>query len=307
MAARAVIVGLIVLALVNPPFTASSDDVTTVFVVDVSASMGESAKDAARAWVESAITEAGGGQWAVVEFGSDARVGTPVGTEAYRRARGVETEATNLARGLRLGESVLTGETRQRVVLVSDGRGNTGDLQAEIDRLKTLGIVVDVHTVSGADVNDAAVSAVDMPSSVNAGESFEVVVEVLSTITGTAIVELSDDDGLEVTQEVDLDAGGEPGHLHGRSGRVGSAELHRSRADAGRLDRRERRAPRRCRGRGPASVLIVEGEADAGQILEESSPHGGWSSRESVSRTWPASRSCPSTGRPCSSTSPHVT
>jgi hypothetical protein len=170
LAVRAVIVGLIVLALVNPPFTRSSDNVTTVFVVDVSASMGPSALDEARAWAEAALTEAGGSQWAIVEFGSDARVGTPVGQEPYRRARGVEADATNLARGLRLGESVLTGQTRQRIVLVSDGRANTGDLQAEIDRLKALGAIVDVHTVAGSEVNDAAIAGLDMALSVQVGE-----------------------------------------------------------------------------------------------------------------------------------------
>jgi hypothetical protein len=163
--------------------------------------------DEARAWAEAALTEAGGSQWAIVEFGSDARVGTPVGQEPYRRARGVEADATNLARGLRLGESVLTGQTRQRIVLVSDGRANTGDLQAEIDRLKALGAIVDVHTVAGSEVNDAAIAGLDMPSAVNEGESFEVVVEVLSTISADATVFLEDEGGPISEREVALDPG----------------------------------------------------------------------------------------------------
>lgn len=266
---RGLIVALIVLALVNPAITRSSDDVTTVFVVDVSASMGPAALDEARAWTEAALTEAGGSEWAIVEFGSDARVGTPVGREPYRRARGVDPDATNIARGLRLGESVLTGETRQRVVLVSDGRGNTGDLQAEIDRLKTLGVIVDVHTVSGSAVNDAAVAGVDMPSSVNEGEKFEVVVEVLSTISAEATVFLEDEDGPISDQMVPLDPGpnyvtftveaGEPG-LQQFTARVrldgdvvNENDLHRAGVEV----------------RGPASVIIVEGEQDGGQILQD--------------------------------------
>ncbi len=266
---RGLIVALIVLALVNPPIRSGSGDVTTVFVVDVSASVGDSGKEAARRWVESALTSAGGGRWAVVEFGSDARIATPLGTEAYRRARGVEADATNLARGLRLGESVLTGETRQRIVLVSDGRGNSGDLQAEIDRLKTLGVSVDVHTISGADVNDAAVASLNMPSSVNEGERFEAVVEVISTISGPATVEILDDSEVIGTQEVSLSPGvnlvpfeveaGEPGlqqftarvRMQGDS--VEENDSHRAGVEV----------------RGPASVLIIEGEDDAGLILEE--------------------------------------
>jgi len=269
LAVRGLIVALIVLAMVDPPISRSSADVTTVFVVDVSASMGEGAKESARSWVESALTEAGGGEWAVVEFGSDARVGSPVGTEPYRRARGVEPDATNLARGLRLGESILSGETRQRIVLVSDGRGNTGDLQAEIDRLRTLGVVVDVHTVTGVPVNDAAVSALDMPSSVNAGESFEIVVEVLSTITGQGIVELSDDEGVVASQEIALDPGANQVTFRvdaGESGLQQFTAVVRVSGDSV-VENNEHRAG--VEVRGPASVMIVEGEDGGGRILED--------------------------------------
>jgi len=269
LAVRGLIVVLVVLALANPAITRSSDEVTTVFVVDVSESMGPSALEEARAWTEAALTEAGGSQWAVVEFGSDARVGTPVGREPYRRARGVETEATNLARGLRLGESMLTGETRQRVVLVSDGRANTGDLQAEIDRLKALGLIVDVHTVSGSAINDAAVAGMDMPSAVNEGESFEVVVEVLSTISADATVVLEDEEGPLSDQAVALDPGpnyvtfnveaGEPG-LQQFTARVSldgdvvnENNFHRAGVEV----------------RGPASVMVIEGEEDGGLILQQ--------------------------------------
>lgn len=269
IAVRGVIVTLILLALVNPAHTTSSDDVTTVFVVDVSASMGESARESARAWAESAITEAGGDTWGVVEFGSDARVGTPLGTDPYRRARGVEADATNMARGLRLGESILSGETRQRIVLVSDGRGNTGDLQAEIDRLKTLGVVVDVHTVTGTQVNDAAVSAMDLPSSVNTGESFDVVVEVLSTITGTATVELADDDGVIGTNDLAVDPGPNYTTFTVEAGESGLQQFSARVRMTG--DTVEENDTHRAgvEVRGPASVLIIEGDTDSGAILED--------------------------------------
>lgn len=266
---RAVLVGLILAALVNPVFTSNSDDVTTVFVVDVSDSMREPGKDSARAWVESAMTDAGAARWAVVEFGSDARVGTPVGTDPYRRARGIDTEATSLARGLRLGESILTGDTRQRLVLVSDGRGNTGDLQAEIDRLKTLGVVIDVHTVTGIEVTDAAIGGVDMPTAVNEGESFEATVEVLSTISGNATVEVSDDSGVVGSQSITLVPGPNYVTFPFEAGTAGlshfTAQVNMTGDSVDEND--SHRAA--VEVRGPASVLILEGVTDNGRILEE--------------------------------------
>jgi Mg-chelatase subunit ChlD len=269
LAARAVIVGLIVLALVDPPITTGSGDVTTVFVVDVSDSMSDSAKQEARSWVDSALTEAGGNQWGIVEFGADARVGTPVGTDPYRGARGVEPEATNLARGLRLGESLLTGETRQRIVLVSDGRGNTGDLQAEIDRLETLGMVVDVHTVTATSVTDAAVSAVDMPSSVNTGETFDVTVEVLSTISGDAVVELSEESNVVGSQNVSLAPGPNYVTFSAEAGESGLQQFTATVRMTG--DAVEQNDAHRAgvEVRGPASVMIIEGGGDKGEVIED--------------------------------------
>ena len=268
LAVRAGIVSLILAALINPVFTTRSDDVSTVFVVDVSASLGTSV-DTARAWVQSAITEAGDGSWAIVEFGGDARVGTPLGNAPYRPARGVDPESTSIARGLRLGESVLTGETKQRLVLVSDGRTNSGDLQAEIDRLKTLGVVVDVHTLGGEDRADAAVAGIDLPSSVSEGETFEATVEVLSTISGTVGVELSGSSGVIAAQTAEVAPGvnnisfevdaTQPGlqHLTARVSMTGDAVEENDETTSA------------VEVKGPPSVLIVEGEEDNGVILAE--------------------------------------
>ena len=269
LAVRSLIVALIVLALVNPAFTRSSDDVTTVFVVDVSESMSPSAVEEARSWTEAALTEGGGSQWAVVEFGSDARVGTPTGQEAYRRARGVETDATNIARGLRLGESVLTGETRQRVVLVSDGRANTGDLQAEIDRLKALGVVVDVHTVSSSAINDAAIAGLDLPSAVNEGESFEVVAEVLSTISADATVILEDEDDPIAEQVVALEPGANYVTFNVEGGEPGLQQFTAKVTLDGDVVSENNSHRAGVEVRGPASVIIIEGEEEGGLLLQE--------------------------------------
>ena len=265
---RGSIGALLVLALVNPVIPRTSNEVTAVFVVDASASMGESL-DEARSWVQAAMTNADGGGWAVVEFGSDARIGTPLGTDAYRPARGVEREATNLARGIRLAESVLSGETRQRVVLVSDGRPNSGDLQAEIDRLRTLGIQVDVHTVAGETRTDAAVAGIDMPNRVNAEEVFQATVEALSTIAGRAVVELHDDDGLIERREVDLEPGSNFVTFPVEAGAAGLQHLTARVALGGDSVAENDETINAVEIEGPASVLIVEGiDADGSTLVE---------------------------------------
>lgn len=263
---RAMIAALLILALANPAISRISDDVTSVFVVDASASMGASI-EVARGWVQSAITQADSDTWAVVEFGSDARVGTPLGTGPYRPARGVDREATNIARGLRLGESVLTGETRQRLVLVSDGRSNSGDLQAEIDRLETLGVVVDVHTIAPETQTDAAVAGIDMPNRVSSQEAFEATVEVLSTISGRAEVELHNDAGLIERRSVDLVPGSNLSTFSVEAEAAGLQRLTARVVLPGDGVAENNETINAVEIEGPASVLLVEGrDADSSTL-----------------------------------------
>lgn len=266
MVTRGAIVLLLVLSLVDPAFSTRSGAVTTVFVVDVSASVGASDR-ASRAWVESAVL-AGEGDWAVVEFGADARVATPIGDPFYRPARGIDREATSIARALRLGESVLTGETRQRLVLISDGRANTGDLQAELDRLRALGIAVDVHTISGETRSDAAVSGIDVPNTVNEGEAFTAVVEVISTINATAEVDLMVGSERLDSRTVQLQPGTNQVPFQVTAGASGIQQLEARVRMAGDTVTANDMARTGVEVLGPASVLIVEGNPGNGEVLE---------------------------------------
>ncbi|HIE21018.1 MAG TPA: VWA domain-containing protein, partial [Acidimicrobiia bacterium] len=268
LAARGGIVVLIILSLLDPTFAVTSDRVTTIFVVDVSGSLGTSV-ESARAWVESAITEAGDNQWAVVEFGSDARVGTPVGNSPYRRARGVDPAATNIARGLRLGEALLTGETRQRIVLVSDGRHNTGDLQAEVDRLKQLGTVVEVHTLAGEVRTDAAIAGITAPNTVGEGETFQATVELVSTISAQVEIELSDDSGVVERRTVSVSPGTTEVIFAVEAASPGLQQLTARVSLPGDAVSENDEARTAVQVEGPASVIVVEGSEGSGELIAE--------------------------------------
>jgi Mg-chelatase subunit ChlD len=266
LAARAVIVGLLLLVLVNPVIDIADDSVKTVFVVDVSDSLGSSV-DTARSWVDSAITDAGDGRWAVVEVGADARVAVPVGTAPYEPAESVDATATNLGRGLRLAASLLDGESRERVVVVSDGRDNSGDLQDELDRLKDLGIVVDVHTVPGEARADAAVASIDVPSHVGEGEAFDVVVDVESSVSARAVVE-SRSAGEVTRRVVDLKPGSNPVSFTATAGAPGLHPIEATVHIEGDAVTKNDQTRTAVEVRGPGTVLLVEGSGENAAPIE---------------------------------------
>ncbi len=268
LATRGVIVGLILLAMINPSLSFSNNSVTTVFLVDTSESLGNSTQ-AARAWVQSAITEAGDNHWAVVEFGKDARVSTPVGQEDYFNEPSVDGTATNFARALRLGESLLDGSTKQRLVIVSDGRTNAGNLEDEIDRLKALGMIVEVHTVTGQLRTDAAIGGIDVPSFVNEGESYEANVEVLSSISSQGELQLLSDGKVIVSATVDLVPGANVFTYTVDASEPGLQDLTASIQIAGDEVDENDETTTAVEVRGPASVLILEGSDGEGEIIRE--------------------------------------
>lgn len=266
MVTRAVIVALVLLAIFDPRIALPSNQVTTVFVVDVSASMAES-KQVARAWVQAAVSGAGSNQFAVVDYASDARVATPIGSVLFPPARDIDDQASNVSRGLRLAESVLDGSTKQRLVLVSDGRANAGDLQAELERLRSLGVVVDVHTVSIASRTDAAVAGIDVPTGVNEGETFIATVEVLSTIAGAAEVELRSEGAPLATRQVELVAGTNRVPFEVVAASPGLQRLEARVRMSGDAVSANDVTQAAVQVAGPPSVLIVEGEPENGRFL----------------------------------------
>lgn len=269
VAIRAAIVALLAAALIDPAVNIASESVTTVFVVDSSASLGSSV-DEARAWVGAAIIDAGDSQWAVVEVGDDARVATPVGRIDYAGGVGVDAAATNLGRGLRLAESLLTGASRERIVVVSDGRSNAGDLPAEVERLKRLGVVVDVHTIAGQIRSDAAVAAIDVPARVNEGEAFVVTVDVLSAVAvAVAEVELLVEDVLVGVRTVGLEPGSNPVTFDVDAGQPGLEHLTARVRVPGDAVGTNDETTTAVEVRGPAGVLLVEGTPGDGETLTD--------------------------------------
>lgn len=265
---RALIVVLLLLAIFDPAINRADETVSTVFVVDVSDSLTRPGVSSARSWVVGALADQGGSRAAVVEVGEGATVVKTFESGVLTDAD-VDPGSTNLTRGLRLAESLLDGATRERIVLVSDGRPTDGDLGAQIARLAALGVPIDVHTVDSDARADAAVTGLTAPDTVAVDEAFTVGVEITSTIASEALVRLSKDGELVAEGRRDLSVGTTTVDFRVEAG-----------ADPG-IERLEATVvmPGDAQGvndtsitavsvGGPTSVIIVEGVADNGVVLE---------------------------------------
>ncbi|HTO01447.1 MAG TPA: VWA domain-containing protein, partial [Microthrixaceae bacterium] len=258
---RAAVLLSLILALVIPSLNLRTSKVGVVFVVDVSDSMGsgrEKAVDAVKAAIE---VMPSGSVAGVVAVGGDARVDASVAESL--KWNGVDVlldgSATDLGAGVRVAGAMAPSDHARRVVLVSDGRPNAGNLDAELRRLRRAGVRLDVMPIDANSGPDVMVRSVETPDRARPSDAIIVTAKVHATKAQRVSVALKRND-VEVDRKlVDLPAGdsdveftqpaGEPGAIRWSVSVAGPAN--------GILQNDIARASTRVEGR--AQVLVVEG------------------------------------------------
>lgn len=258
---RAAVLVALVLALVIPSISLRTSKVGVVFVVDVSDSMAGGRQQAIDT-VQTALESMPSGSVAgVVAVGGDARVDAAVGESL--RWSGIDVRldgsATDLGAGVRVAGAMAPSDHARRVVLVSDGRPNSGDLDAELRRLRRAGVRLDVIPVGTNSGPDVMVRSVEVPDRARPSDAVIVTARVHATQAQRVSVVLKRNDVEVDSRLVDLPVGdsdvefsqpaGEPGTLRWSVSVAGPAN--------GIIQNDIARSTTRVEGR--AQVLVVEG------------------------------------------------
>jgi Mg-chelatase subunit ChlD len=191
-----------------------SDELTVLFLVDLSASISPEGRTAALEFVERAAATAGrNDRLGVVVFARDASVEVPVregslGGRLDRIASVVRTDATDIAGALRLASGLVPDGTTGRIILLSDGNESRGDALDEARRLRARGISVSTVTLATGGRPEVAVTSLRVPEAPARGETFDVRVEVASTRDTTARLRIYRNNVPIGERDVDLIAGG---------------------------------------------------------------------------------------------------
>lgn len=265
---RAVAVLLIIMVAsgISPYWIQSQREV--VFVADRSASL--QADKALGGWIAEAVSgKDEDDRAAVVSFGLDALVEqslskgseTERGAEAFPFRTSINPNYSNLSQGLQLASGMLEAEGG-RVVLLSDGEENVGNLLRQGRLLRDRGIIVDVLPVAPPERKDAAIERLDVPKSLKQAEKFTFEITVASTFAGEAELRLYEDNRELVKQQVMLERGDNRFMLQSIAAGTG---FHRYRAElfaAGDEQAENNSGYAYSRVSGPPTVLVVEGKPD---------------------------------------------
>jgi uncharacterized membrane protein len=271
---------LLVLALAEPVLWSSADTLSTVFLVDRSASVSGAQQQQEVGWVEQAIqSKRANDRVAVISFAGDAAVeqsltGRP--TAIVPNAQ-LDRNHTNVAAALRLAQGVLPLGGARRIVLLTDGNENLGSALAQTAALSAAGIPLDVVPLKAAAGPEVAIRNVGLPPAVHKGEQFTINVVVDSTVETSAQLRLLVDGRLDQTQKVQLHTGENNlvfGHDPLAPGEHTFAAIVEAASDT---------APENNVGygtlqvAGPPRVLLVEGDPGQARYLSPALQAGGLS------------------------------
>ena len=273
LALRVILLSLIILALAGIQLRLQADNLTAVFVLDVSDSIDADAKKAGETFIRAAIQAMPpGDQAAIVVFGEDALVErlASEGSTLAGIASIPLTTRTDIAKALQLALALFPDEGAKRLVLLSDGRENIGQAleQAELAAAHQIQLTYHALSVPEGEV-EVLVESLISPADVRQGQDFDLTVVVYSTHEISAALRVYGDGVLIQTQEVLLVEGNNRYTIPIEADQSG---FRRFRAqvvpdDDTRLQNNEASAFTVVHG--PPHILIIEGSPGEGANLAE--------------------------------------
>ncbi|MGO9599340.1 MAG: glutamine amidotransferase [Isosphaeraceae bacterium] len=175
---RSSVIAMIVLALAEMQTVRRSDRLTTMFVLDASNSIPREQQTAAIDYAKAASRKRRQDDLSgLIVFGKAPRVEVPPAPSELNLL-GVETtidpENTDLGAALKLALATFPEDTARRVVFISDGNENRGNLLEQAMAAKSLGVEVDVLPLDYRYDREVLVEKVSLPPDVKKGETVNI-------------------------------------------------------------------------------------------------------------------------------------
>ncbi|HEV8644271.1 MAG TPA: VWA domain-containing protein [Burkholderiales bacterium] len=197
---RSFALAAIVVALLKPTLHRASEDVSVVYVLDVSGSVAPRFLDEALDWIAQVNAHYQPAQSRVVAFADHAELVDTVDAvralaltaeDGHGRGDAIDQGATDLEEGLLAALSGFAPGLAKRIVLLSDGNQTEGDAWQAMLRLQAEGARLFAVPATVAAHNDAWVVRVSVPPGARARAAVEVEARVFSRRSVPARVELA--------------------------------------------------------------------------------------------------------------------
>lgn len=206
---RTLIFALLILAFGNITINLKGRNISTVFLLDVSESIGdfeESGKD----FISTALEKMPRGNKAgVVLFGDNSKVDKVLNRKKEYKSINESpiVTATNIQEAIESSLSLFERGGSKRIVLITDGEENQGDILKSIPLINEQKIDFKVYKVTGEKGNEVYVDSVKVPDNIAVGEEFSVSIDIKSNYATKAKLSLFSGRTKVGEQEVQIQKG----------------------------------------------------------------------------------------------------
>jgi hypothetical protein len=207
---RLLILLLLVLAVSGAQVVRSADKLAVVFLVDVSDSVDPATQEAEFQYVRDAVEAMDiNDSVGIVLFGTNAVVERQVTNVAQLGdiQSAPITSNTDLAEAIRLGLALFPTDAARRMVVLSDGRPTVGDSEAAAGLAAAAGVTIDYVLFNPERAPEVQVTGVDVPSTVSAGQQFDLSLSVDAEESTSAQITVFDSGSIIYQEEVNLNTG----------------------------------------------------------------------------------------------------
>lgn len=206
---RCLVLTLVVLGIAGASVKKSSDLTTTIYLVDLSDSVRDSMEEEI-SFLRSAISGMPAkNQAGIVVFGADAQIEQFVtDKKVFSDVQSTVTAtATNLEQAVQTAQALFPDDTAKRLVLLTDGAENAGNLADLAVSFAGTGTELKVVKYDNTVVEEVYVSDVKLPETISEGDQFEVQVEIYASEATAATVSLYSGRSLKGQKQVNLQKG----------------------------------------------------------------------------------------------------
>ena len=272
---RTAVVVFLVLALTQPVWHRAGKWISVVYVLDVSSSIDPSFIDQSIDWMATSVSRGQPAHAAFIAFAGSAR--NVDSAEAVRSVRvsadganaSLDQSATNLETAVAQALRSFDPRYLKRLVLITDGNENAGDMMRTLGRAQEAGVRVFTLLAAVRGEGDSWIETIDLPQGIREEEPIAATVQVFSRVATTATVQLLRDDVVLDTREVDLEAGLNPVEFEIRLQGEGPVTISgRLQAATDPFPQNDKHLQSIWVGARPR-VLYLEGRADSAHYLHD--------------------------------------
>jgi uncharacterized membrane protein len=206
---RIIILILIVIGISDITINLKGENISTVFLLDVSDSMSDFKSEGIK-FIDNSLKEMPKNNKAgVVVFGDNASIDKFMDdSKEYKQIKsGPVVNSTNIEEAVNSSLSLFDKGAAKRIVLISDGEENQGDILKKVSVINKENIDLKVYKVENALGDEAYVEDVKVPDNISIGEEFSVITKIQSNVQTKAKLTLFSGRDKKGEQEVELQKG----------------------------------------------------------------------------------------------------